>query len=272
MRDVTILPSEKIVGEKALEIFNKMGISCEITDFSVLLGGYSSKTSDTRSKSMGWWWTSTCTKDTSSHVAPEFVDFYPINIATVFEGNRLGESPANSTNRGVRPAIKYSLIQPICKVKINKYGVKETLYGDYPQTLVDESLSSTLEKLYKSNDLKKTGKHYSIKSENLDLVSKSDSLDEFDYNNERYVRFAPHLPIGPVETLSNGKKIISDKGYWIHVEPIKWFIDEKEDIALCEKIMFSGHSFSEEKGNKEIKFENTEIFKFLNKKFVKEIA
>ena len=58
--------------------------------------------------------------------------------------------------------------------------------------------------------------------------------------------------------------------YWVSVEPIKWMIDEKEDIALSKKIIFSGVQFNRI-SNYRVDFNKTDIKEFMDKYFSKDI-
>ena len=68
MIDFTFLTEEQIFGIDKLEIFEKYGTKCEITDFAILLGGYENLdyyTSEGISKEYrtGKWWTKTSFKN-----------------------------------------------------------------------------------------------------------------------------------------------------------------------------------------------------------------
>ena len=44
--------------------------------------------------------------------------------------------------------------------------------------------------------------------------------------------------------LSDGRTIQDGTPYWVEVEPIKWMIDERTNIALSKKLIFSGVQFN----------------------------
>ena len=78
------------------------------------------------------------------------------------------------------------------------------------------------------------------KNRNLRLL-----VEEQMYNGKKYIRFIGNSNSNG-EILSNGEFVEIDKPYWILVEPIKWLVDEINDIALSKKIIFSGVQFNRE--------------------------
>ena len=74
--------------------------------------------------------------------------------------------------------------------------------------------------------------------------------------------------------LSNGEKYKRGDYVWVEVQPIKWLIDEKSDIALSERILFAGVQFKNgimfEK-NYNGDFRTTDIKLFMDKYFSKDI-
>lgn len=70
---------------------------------------------------------------------------------------------AESRISGIRPVISYSsIIKESLNGRVNNLGVYEVEYGEYPQTIVDESLSNELEKLYIENKLQQASEVYNF--------------------------------------------------------------------------------------------------------------
>ena len=67
---------------------------------------------------------------------------------------------------------------------------------------------------------------------------------EYEYNGKKYIRFVGDSNCSG-ETLSNGRVVRKGVPYWVEVEPIKWIIDEKADVALSKKILFAGVIFDD---------------------------
>lgn len=263
MNQFIILSKEQLQGEKALDIFKKMGLESEITDYAIVMGCFATK-KDSINK--GWWWTSTCLMDISDHFDTGHAEYYPNDIATVFESGSIGESHVDAGGRGVRPAIRFSTIASMCgPIKVNHDGIKETEWGEYPQTVVSPELANTLDRLFEENALTATGKTYKDNdNQYIDLV-------EYEYQGERYVCFERSRDTnGSKEFLSTDEEVKRFQTYWLKVEPITWLIDEKNDIALSQKILFHMY-YDKRKGNNEIKFEDSDIKYYLDTTFSKEI-
>lgn len=71
MSELTFLTMGQIFGDDStqqLEIFQKRGTKCAMTDFAILLGGYVSSdyyasSGNSLTDRTGWWWTKTCDGD-----------------------------------------------------------------------------------------------------------------------------------------------------------------------------------------------------------------
>jgi len=261
MEDITFLSVEEI---KQSKILKKYGKKCSITDFSILLGGYVSSCEYTdegnsQKERVGWWWTKS---------------------SDVYDGarvvNELGSRSwyyVDTRHGGARPALPYLLISSISSnVVRGKNGILEVEYGEYPQTIVSKDLSVVLEKLYQNEELTKTGKSYTTDSTNIyaDTPFRAIEHIEYEYNGKKYIRILGGSNSQNRE-LSDGRTIKYGEPYWVEVEPIKWMIDEKNDVALSKYILFSGVQFNNER-NYTGNFKETDIYKFLVNHFIKDIV
>lgn len=264
MNNFTFLTMEQIFGNKQLDIISRYGTRCAITDFSILLGGYVSSdyyTSEgyTRIDRTSWWWTKS--PDGTDGVC--IVDPY---------GTNSWSSKVTVRYIGARPALPYSSIQSISSNEvIDANGIKEIEYGECPQTIEDENYSRVLERAYNNGSLRTTGKKYTTDSvSNQDFTSfRARTHIEYEYNGRKYIRFVGDSN-GDGDVLSDGRTIQSGNIYWVRVEPITWLVDERANIALSKKIIFSGVQFKNRidyKGD----FEKTDISRFMNTIFAKEI-
>ena len=152
-------------------------------------------------------------------------------------------------------------------------GIIEILYGEYPQTIVDENYSHELERVYNNGSLKTTGKNYTTDSviyKDSKTSFRARAHTEYEYNGGKYIRFVGNSNcVG--EVLSDGRTIESGNAYWVRVEPITWLVDERANIALSKKLIFSGVQFNNCRyynGD----FEKTDISRFMNTIFAKEIV
>ena len=242
MNGMTLLRREQIFGDKQLDIIKKYGTKCAVTDFSILLGvaysdnNYTKDGKDTKDKKerSGWWWTRTPYLESPSRVYV-VADYGGDDDDAVYE-----------RYNGGRPVLPYSLIKAISSNEvIGKYGIKEIECGEYPQTIVDETLSKELEKCYNEDvpfevDLVKSGKVYTTDSVDYnDPGTKFEPItyDEYIYKGKKYIRVVASYN-GDHEILSDGREIECGKPYWISVEPIKWLVDERAILRYQKRFFF----------------------------------
>ena len=264
--NITFLTKEQIFGDDQLDILKKYGTRCAITDFSILLGGFPDEDNHTTEGDAyrdrtGWWWTRTNDGDNDVRVVDPKGDNNFFDVTNRFVG--------------ARPALPYSSISSIASNEVREsFGIKEIEYGEYPQTIVDERFSRELEENYKrGTGIRKTGKTYttdSVRVINDDISFSPREHEEFEYKGKKYIRIVAGCN-GSDEKLSDGREIEIGEPYWVAVEPIKWLVDEKANIALSKKIIFAGVQFSR-KGDYKGDFNRTDIKQFIDKHFSKDIG
>ena len=273
MLDLTFLTKEDVFGNRyfcnKLDIIKKCGTKCVATDFARLLGQDHYLIDG---KSMGSWWTQTAKNGDQYNYSVNIVDgngtIYWIDTYYRYVGGR--------------PSFDYSLLkEPVIEIK-EENDIKEIIYGEYPQWVVDENYSSKLESKYKSGILKETGKKYTtdsvviINDEELfaglkvegDIIFQPRKHIEYEDNGIRYIRIEGSKKFENT-LLSDGRYLKANEPYWIKVEPIIWLVDEEADIALSKYIILSGVQFDDKeyKGD----FENTFIKKFMDEYLSKDI-
>ena len=261
--ELTLLDENQVFGSNRLDILKKYGTPCAITDFAILLGGFVSSycyTSEgnTRKDRTSWWWTKTAYSD---------------EVRTVQKNDFIGHDDITRRNGGVRPVLPYSKIPSISQegVKVEN-GIKEVFYGEYPQTIAPENISRELEKQYNNGTLETTGKFYTTDSviyQDYDTSFRARTHTEYVYNGSKYIRFVGDSNCDG-EVLSDGRTIKTGQAYWVRVEPITWLVDERANIALSKKLIFSGVQFNNRRDHNG-DFENTDIYKFMNTYMVKEM-
>ena len=265
MLDLTFLTKEQIFGDNKLEILKKYGTRCAITDFSILLGGfvssdYYTSEGNTLKNRTGWWWTKSSDGDDVQVVC------------TSTNGSRYWDR-VHKRDGGARPALPYSSIQSISSNGVRgKSGIKEIEYGEYPQTIVDENYSSELESAYNNRNLRTTGKTYttdSVRYQDTDTSFRARTHTEYEYNGSKYIRFVGDSNCAG-KFLSDGRTIKTGQAYWVRVEPITWLVDERANIALSKKLIFSGVQFKNRRDYKG-DFDRTDIKQFMDNYFSKEI-
>ncbi len=251
MTNCTFLTDDLIFGNSRLDIFDKYGTKCAITDFAILLGGYVSSEDYTT----GFWWTG--------------------NAWNVDTNGSYCWSNIQGRTGGARPALPYSSIQSISSYKGRENsGVLEVAYGEYPQTIVDNyHLKTLLENRYYTGYLRTTGRKYttdSVQVNDYSISFQDRQHIEYEYDGKRYIRFVVDQNCAE-EILSDGRRVKLGDVRWVRVEPIIWLVDEKADIALSKKILFSGVQFkNDETYNGD--FDKTDIKQFMDRYFSKEIV
>ena len=271
MNDFTFLTEEQFFdSSRKLEILEKRGTIAPITDFSILLGGYVSNdyyynNSNSLEDRSSWYWTSSDDKDNDARVVRYDGYGYDCNVRI-----RTG---------GARPALPYSSIRNISSNGVRgRDGILEVEYGEYPQKVASKRLQDELERAYNygSSSIRKTGKTYTTDSRKYDEYDEKFSaqiIEEYSFDDgKKYVRVKANSDFDGSEfTLSNGERYKDGDYVWVEVQPIKWLIDEKSDIALSERLLFAGVQFKHERNYKG-DFRTTDIKEFMDRYFSKDIT
>ena len=257
MDDFTFLTVDDCFGDNELEILRKRGREAQVTDYAALLGAYKNETN----KDLGIYWTKTY----NSHDG--------VSTVSCFFGGTKTDYWGYIRDCSVRPAIQYSSLDDILVSNRASDGVLEVEYGYYPQRAVRYSMQSTLETAFINDEIAKTNNKftvYPIRFVDDEEIFEQEILDEYIYNEERYVRMIASPCWGNTAKLSNDE--FYDKGavVWVKVEPVKWWVDEKKQIMLAEKLLFSGLKFNN-KERYDCTFEETDIYKYMNTVFAKEL-
>lgn len=269
MNDFTFLTEEQCFDYFGkLEILKKRGTIAPITDFSILLGGnvnndYYYNNSNSLEDRSGWYWTS---------YSDKYNDVRVVNC----NGDKNYYNAYRRTG-GARPALPYSSIHSISSGVRGRDGILEVEYGEYPQKVASKRLQDELERAYNYNQssIRKTGKTYTTDSRKCDEYGEKFSaqiIEEYSFDDgKKYVRVkANSCYDGSEFKLSNGE-IYKDGDYvWVEVQPIKWLIDKKSDIALSERLLFAGVQFKNERNYKD-DFRTTDIKEFMDGYFSKDI-
>ena len=260
MVEFDFLSNEQIYGRKKLEIFDKIGTKCKVTDFSILLGGSGTYNVKTKNLNYGSYWT----KST-----------YDNNIIEIINNDGLQSTAINKARCvDIRPIIDYSLIKNnFCNKEFYEKDVKEIYYGEYPQSIVNKDFSESLELAYTMDVLEKTGKIYTTDSvyfSDTEIPFQKKEHLEYKYNGKKYIRFVAQDSY-LFKNLSDGREVKKEEVYWINVEPIAWVIDEKTNIAITKKLLIGGLQYNYNDVDA-VDFMDMDIKKYLDCYFSKEIV
>ena len=254
MDDFTFLTYDDCFGDNELEILKKRGREAQVTDYAALLGAFK----EDFNNDFGYYWTKTYDSyDGISTIVPYGQDDFFVS----------------ARDCSVRPAIKYSSLDDILENNRASDGVLEVEYGYYPQRAVRRSMQSTLETAFINNEIAKTNNKftvYPIRFVDDEEIFEEEIFDEYIYNEEKYVRMINDPWHGGTIRLSNGERYTGGDVVWVKVEPVKWLIDEKKKVMLTEKLLFSGLKFNN-KERYDCTFEETDIYKYMNTVFAKEL-
>lgn len=184
-------------------------------------------------------------KNYGSHYHRTVYGFYTMNVTilgqpiVVFGSKRMNITNINndiynsSDNRlwGIRPVINYTeeVKKNITKETEVSPGVFIVEFGRYPQKIVfSKELEYTdicRKKMY--GTLKKTGRTY-CSNKNCYSISSSKGVK---------FKFEPEIC---EEYEVNGEYYVSCKDYWFKVEPIRWYLNKKNNTLLSVSILQTG--------------------------------
>ena len=251
MKKFDILESSYVFGNEKLNFFDKYGVRCSLTDFAILTGGYvyqfnhTKEGTELKDRTCCWWLKS----------------FYLGDVFCVDGNGYRTVSEIYANQYVIRPTTSFSSVAKEMKnIHVNKFGIEVGEYGVFPNSNVAANYSYKLEKLYQNGSLNKT-----IKAYKTDTMS----FDEYKHHGNRFIRFELDRDLY-IKELNDGTEIKKGNVYWIKVEPIEWFIDRKNDKVVPYKGIVSDIKF-DNTPHYYGKFEDTNIYKYLNEEFLKEI-
>lgn len=193
----------------------------------------------------------------------------------------------NARTAGARPAFPFSAISSISSnIVRGQDGELDLIYGEYPQTVAPYELQEILTAALKDSGREfgiSNHSHYSLEHDCTLITEKKYTietrslgdygdpfvplfLDEIIYQGTKYVQLIAKTNC----VLSDGNIYHEGSSVWVKVEPVHWKIYEEFGFVLSKKVLFSGIAFHCE-SNYEGDFEKTDIKKYLDQYFSKEI-
>ena len=252
---------------KSTRLFKYCPKTAKVTDFAILTGAFLFD----EDKRIGYWW------------LRDIVDINNIKEALYVDGRGNVDNFRYSFSRvGARPVVDYSVISShSIMLEELDLGLFEIECGEYPKRVVDDDLSNILEYSRSLGNLKKCNNCFTI----IDHKSHMHNLkpvksNVYEYRGKKYIRMMRQGDRADV--LSNGKRAVGQKPFWLTVEPIVWIVDEKNNIAMTRDIVFGGVRFDVGKKNEDYSFlygvahyaedfENTFIKRYMDSYFANEI-
>lgn len=274
MLDFKFLTYEQcFVESKKLDVLKKYGLSAEKTDFAC-------PGSERKKCDIDGYYLSNCNEEgyggvlnnNESFFTKSFIDSYS-KQHNEFRNYYYNVITYYSTYCYARPVLSYSTIcsysKNLKKIVLNN-GVTVVEFGEYPQSKVSNEKYNEIQSIIAFNvsSIKKTGKSY---KKNVVATVPYRDYKEVMYENSAIKVYDEYLfPDGNKYVPSN-KDALSGNSTWYKVEPIKWLVDEKSDLAISEKLLFKDVPFNSIVLPNPIKFEQSFIKKFMDEVFAKEI-
>jgi hypothetical protein len=277
--EATFLTDEQIWGNNALQVIKSYGTKTGMSDLAIVLSGIlmgNDKISD--GQRTGYVWSASPGGGGGARIVRE-------------NGDRLYCRTYERAAVGARPALPSSVTS---KIKLTSDASAEALakgearltkkitgsdgkeiqiveYGEYPQTIAPEDVKKELERALKARKLQATGKTYTFDGEKYNAYSKpfkAKEYAEYQHKGKRYICVKAQ-PRDEDSVLSNGKTPEKGEKCWIEVQPIEWLKD-KSGMFVARQALFSGVQFDRNQ-NYDGNFENTDMKKYLDKYFSKEM-
>ena len=258
--EVTLLSYEETVEDKKIEVIDKVGTQCAVSDFAILLGAdisevnHVSNDKSLKGRTCGW-----CLSSFDGTGDMLVYDNHG-DLQWILPGVRYG---------CIRPVIPFDNIDDFVIYSRDK-SILETPYGEYPQYVVSTDLQKILDKELANGNLKETEKTYETDSININLENERFAPIEhveYEYDGKRYVRVKSRDDISE-HFLSNYTIALPNRYYWIEVAPITWYVDKKAKLLVSKIALAAGIRYGKYTGD----FKNTEMYMFLNKYFAKDIV
>jgi len=250
--------------DKPIEVLDKYGQTCCPTDLALLRGAFQRENTG---------FTNVLLRTDGAIEESLYVDF---------SGN-VTFGCVDDRDVALRPVLKIEDIAYFNNLEKHTLdcGVETVNLGEYPQEVASEDLSFILEQKYKEfitpgvkTSLNINKNRYTFDSFFGGYYSKYGfspiSYSEFVYKGQKYVRVQA-LTQNMNAKLSNDVTSHYAEYYWVKVLPVTWLVDEKAGILISEKALVAGIRYNKPHLYKTIKFEKSEVYKFLNKYMIKEI-
>ena len=304
--DFTLLTEDQTRGDETLDAIKRYGTKAAPTDLVLIIGGEASNCEeyyleDSLEFETGYRDSGDRTSE-GDVTCPYWTSSVRSRQVSCVRTNGMPDN-YSSLRRDIatRPVLSASEASQISPKEVgNIEGISIVEYGEYPQTVADESTSERLERLYLSAPLHKTGKNYTFNIDNPDFGAFDEDKDdesslyprrmpapvaagiddlghpshiqesfpEYEMGGKRYIR-VPGCPAREESKLPTGEKIERGKPYWVEVQPIKWLKD-KSGALVSMKCLFTGIQFDNRRSY-DGDFSKTSMKRYLDTYFAKEM-
>lgn len=175
-----------------------------------------------------------------------------------------------------KPRSKASVVPMMKKEDAQSLGVDsnedEFEYGVYPQTIVGDIMVITvLEDAYESGQLNETGRIYTFEDPDAKGGFQGMICPEYEYDGESYIRITAPKNVPSALKTENDWVISPLENYWIKVDPIVWEKSKESGNFIASRQLIGGVTFDAQDLSSCHRFEDTDIFRYLNNYFKREM-
>lgn len=272
-----------LLSEEELNELTKLGFNRtpKFTDYAILTGCQGFKKDGETSK----WLLSSNIQTNDAIVSKdglilELGDSHIYPAAVDSEG-KINFAEENMPFYGVRPVTK--LTEDIARNAKIIYENSKTInleYGEFPQNVTSEDLSTQLNEQIASYEFPSNVKRYlpiityynpenpvNYKIDRIKLPYKEYVIDE-----NKFILMITSKDFLSVNSILNDKtKVIKDQNYWLEIKPIKWTYYKDMDLMISDNVLFTGEMSMDKIKDYAYFYEDTDIYKYLDETFSRNI-
>lgn len=260
--EMRMLTREEVFGSQKIDIIDKMGTKCAVSDFAILLGANVSDQEFALNN------TSLKSRTTTWFLASQMKMGVAFTINT--DGHVKWTSPTNRFP-AIRPVLEYQTFSDELGKNSKEISMPlEIEFGEYPQYAVSPCLAQQLEASFLTGNLQTTGKTYTIDARKINEFSLPFAPQiylEYTYNGKKYIRTKYTNPTS--YKLTNGQIYHEGDLVWLEVSPLKWLLSPKSQLLISKTSIVSGIRFNG--FNQTQNFSDSETYQYLNTYLIKDI-
>lgn len=246
IEECTLLSKDQLIGPNHLSLFDIIGLECNTTDYAKATSGFRFNSNDNISYVL---------KD----IYYENNDFSSILLSSVSSDKINSPETLFTRDTFIRPVLKLKYIVPFLPlIERDQNNLLKLDLGYYPSVFeTDQKTLKELDSLLREEELH-TEKGYYLIGDKKEPIYK--------YKNNYYIRHSANIYY--LQLVNEG--LIGPK--WYKIEPITWYVDLENKLLISKNLITSNANYTTlyEK-DKPQRFEETILYKYLNKTLLKEI-
>ena len=246
IEECTLLSKDQLIGPNHLSLFDIIGLKCNTTEYAKATSGFRFNSNDNISYVL---------KD----IYYENNDFSSILLSSVSSDKINSPETLFTRDTFIRPVLKLKYIVPFLPlIERDQNNLLKLDLGYYPSVFeTDQKTLKELDSLLREEELH-TEKGYYLIGDKKEPIYK--------YKNNYYIRHSANIYY--LQLVNEG--LIGPK--WYKIEPITWYVDLENKLLISKNLITSNANYTTlyEK-DKPQRFEDTILYKYLNKTLLKEI-